>query len=114
MGRVGGGQAQAMKNNREVEWMDWTARDFSFNLAGGQSKVFTFDLQFNQAPQNQSHWHRVDGVMMADGRVMINREEYLKVLASEAGLEAARFTVELAGWIASQSSLVLRQQAAEG
>ena len=91
--------------------MDWEAKDFQIEPDRGQSRVFGCNVQFCYTPERQARWHQVDGVILAGGRIKVNREENLRSLAVEAGLEPESFIAQLAEWIGRQAGAMVADAA---
>ena len=92
--------------------MEWEAKDFQIEPESGQSRVFGCNLQLREAPALPGRWHQVDGVILADGRIKLNREELLRSLAAEAGVEPGRFIAQLADWVGHQAGVLVADAAA--
>jgi hypothetical protein len=82
----------------EVQHNGWVAREFRLGQGGSPSRVFQFDLRLSAPVEGYPRWLAMDGVLLGNGRVLINRRQHLKHLARKAGMDAEGFERELVHW----------------
>jgi hypothetical protein len=64
--------------------------------------------------QAARHWLHVDGVLLADGRIRLNKEAALRQAALQAGLDGKGLAAELSRWILEQAQYAAPAHAAAG
>jgi hypothetical protein len=92
----------------------WEARDLDLERSGTGARAFSCELLLNTDGRLYQHWLHVDGVLLADGRIMLNKETSLRQAAARAGLDAKALAAELAAWVLEQARYSAPALAAAG
>jgi hypothetical protein len=92
----------------------WEAKELDLERNGAGARAFSCELLLNTAGRPDQRWLHVDGVLLADGRIMLNKEETLRQTALRAGLDGKGLAAELARWIVDQARYTTPALAAAG
>jgi hypothetical protein len=92
----------------------WEAKELDLERNGAGARAFSCELLLNTEGRSDQQWLHVDGVLLADDRIMLNKEESLHQAALRAGLDGKGLAAELARWILEQARYVAPVLAAAG
>lgn len=95
--------------------MDWETRDLQFEHGAG-ARVFQCEVLLKPAGRAGRRWLNVDGIVLGDGRIMLNKAEALRQSALHAGLDGAQIVDSLTAWVrerAQQGPTVLATAGAD-
>jgi hypothetical protein len=68
--------------------MGWELTDFRIEHYGEQARVFTFEVRIDGSEPHAPQLLSGDGVVLGNGKVRLNREEFLAAAATRKGLNA--------------------------
>lgn len=81
----------------------WELKELDLEHSAAGARAFSCELLLKQEERSNQRWLHVDGVLLADGRIMLNKEEALRQAALHAGLDGKGLAAELARWILEQA-----------
>lgn len=87
----------------------WEFRELSLEHHGSGPQVFACEVLLKANGRSNRRWLNVDGLRLADGKIMLNKAEALRQAALHAGLDPDAVANELMAWVASQEALAQRE-----
>ena len=84
--------------------MKWEMTEFKLDTNGAQSRSFQFELALANGANPARETIRGDGVVLAGGRVLFNRQAELKRIMSRSGADGETLLTILSGEVARKSS----------
>ncbi len=81
---------------------DWEFRSLNIEHHGTGAQVFTCEVLLKASGRVSRRWLNVDGVLLVDGKLMLNKADALHQAALHAGLDPAAVASELRAWVSTQ------------
>jgi hypothetical protein len=82
--------------------MEWETRELKFEQGAG-ARVFQCEVLLKPAARVGRRWLNIDGIVLGDGRVMLNKAETVRQSALHAGLDGAAIVAALTNWVAERA-----------
>jgi hypothetical protein len=82
---------------------DWEVRELAVEQNVGP-RVFTCEVLLKANGRVARRWLNVDGVLLVDGRIMLNKTGALHQAALHAGLDPAAVTAQLLAWVGAHAA----------
>lgn len=82
--------------------MGWQLTNFQIERHGEMAQVFHLEVSLLQADNQHDGMIMCDGLVLANGRVHLNREDRIKASVSQAGLNPHEFIEMLVGAVLSR------------
>ena len=90
--------------------MGWAITDFRFIEDAANARVFHFEIALDDGEQRRLL--QGDGLLLVDGRVLVNRQAWLKRQAAGLGLDGEGLVRQLQQLVGEQASQRLAVQSA--
>jgi hypothetical protein len=90
--------------------MQWKLHEFTLDEAAGPLKVFTYEVALYGASETPQLYYRGDGIFHSSGQVRLNREDELRELLADTGVNPQQLVEHLQMCVRARAEKLLRER----